>query len=70
MQFTVRLNTSFGAAQHKIVSNYDLQSPQILPDQTITHKLTGASIQIGISKTLLYLPRQKKWAGKQDLKGG
>ncbi len=34
--------------------------PEILQDQVLRYRLTGAGLQLGISKTLIYFPRQRK----------
>lgn len=60
MQFIVRFNGSFGLAQHTLISRYDLLSPENLPNQQVKYKLTGTSIQVGISKTLVTFQKRKK----------
>lgn len=60
IQFMLRVNGSFGIAQHRLIIRYDLLRPQQLSNQVATYKLTGAGIQIGFSKTLVFIPRQKK----------
>lgn len=60
MQFMVKVNGSFGIAQHTLITRYDLLIPEQLTNQVAEYKLTGAGIQIGIGKTLIFFPRQKK----------
>jgi hypothetical protein len=36
------------------------EPPEILKDQVLRYRLTGAGIQLGISKTLIYFPGQRK----------
>lgn len=60
MQFILRLNGSFGIEQHTLITRYDLLSPEQISNQIAKYKLTGAGIQIGFSKTLVFFPRQKR----------
>jgi hypothetical protein len=60
MQFILRINGSFGMEQHTLITRYDLLSPEQISNQIAKYKLTGAGIQIGFSKTIVFLPRQKR----------
>ncbi len=64
LQFSFKYLGTFNSSQftndyyYSIILNSD--PPEILGDQVLRYRLTGAGIQLGISKTLIYFPRQRK----------
>ena len=69
LQFSFKFQGTFNTTQFTNDYYYSIitptEPPEILKDQVLRYRLTGAGIQLGISKSLIYFPRQRKI--KKDL---
>ena len=69
LQFSFKYLGTFNTTQFTNDYYYSMitptEPPEILTDQVLRYRLTGAGIQLGISKSLIYFPRQRKI--KKDL---
>jgi hypothetical protein len=68
LQLTFKYQGTFNATQFTGDYFYSMitptDPPEVLHNQVLRYRLTGAGIQIGLSKTLRYFPRQRNMENK------